>query len=672
MKNLPKVNLNDQAPIVMGPLDRWMGDSKILCDGLPNGILNKVDTGCGGSYIAMNNLESTVLMVPLVDIVIQKAQDAQGRTGVLKLGVHGTRPKDNLKAVTEDDIEAYVKLMIAASQPIKIAVVYDSFPKVHNVLSRMGLQDSVRYVVDEWHGILEAYRGNAIRTMMSLLRTKSKVTWMSATPLKDDMLPQYFEGMAYTEILWPNLVRVRPRLTKTNKPFLAIQNVITNYHLKGLSGEGVEVSCFDGTTFTSRSLMVYLNSVLEIKSLLMKLGKDGILLDPKDVNIIVSDNERNDSIITAPINGLTYTIGKPTKDPKKYTFITAKAFEGVDMYSEDAATYIVCNSAKPNTVLPIESAIRQIMGRNRCESNPIRNILHLIFNTDRTGTSLSDIEVMDGLLCKETEVLVDMWAKGGMEKEAIRRLVVKGEKEGFYVYNPLDDTVVYDEMKRLSTYRKMKTLYVTFKDGLSVRNGCKDAGFDVSGTTQTWMALEGKEKCLVKGPEMIKKLWMEYQSLVGNNSSEARYQRIRIEAGGDIGAVIKEASELGFTDSDLEKCQWKLAKVSRKVMAQSKTSRPYYYSKIKALGLSPTDQYSFTDDLKPQIYKVLDSIGKWFASQVADEYKSRYENLADDVDISLTALKEVYPDAKVVQVTKDGKRVRVTILGQFQDPFELK
>jgi hypothetical protein len=669
LNKLQKVNLNDKAPIVMGPLDRWMGDSKILMDGLPNGILNKVDTGCGGSWVAMNNTEPTVLLVPLVDIAIQKAKDAKGRSGVLKLAVHGPRTEEGLKAVGEFEIEKYVTLMKFTQQPIKIAVVYDSFPKVHNVLVRLGLEDSIRYVVDEWHGILEKHRNPAIRTMLSLLKSKSKVTWLSATPLKDEMLPTYYEGMDYTEVIWPNLIRIKPRLTKTNKPFLAIVNVLTNYHLKGINGNGVNVTCFDGTVFESKSIMVYVNSVLEIKSILTKLISEGITLDPKDVNIIVSDNERNNCIINNPINGITYEIGRPTTDYKKYTFVTAKAFEGVDLYSEDAATYVVCNVNKPNTVLPIETTIRQIMGRNRCESNPIRNILHLIFNTDRTGITLAEVEENDKRLCMETEVLMELWKKGGIEKEAIRRLVVKGEKEGFYVYNPLDDTIVYDEVKRLSIYRDNMTLYVTFKDGLSVRNGCKDAGFDVSGTTQTWMPIEGVEKCLVKSPELFKKVWMEYQGLIGNESQEAKYRRIVIEARGEIGALVKEATELGFKEADFDKCQWKLNNIARKVMAKSLSWRPYYYSKIKALKLDPEAKYSFTEDLKPKLIKILKEVGNWFADQVSEEYKSRYVNLVNDVDVGLESLKEVYPNAVVKKHKAEGKQSRVTILGEFKDPF---
>jgi len=69
-------------------------------DELPvNCLLNKGATGCGGTDLALSNDKNTIVAMPFISVVINKAENKKHRNKVL--GVYGE--------TTEDEIEEYIQ-----------------------------------------------------------------------------------------------------------------------------------------------------------------------------------------------------------------------------------------------------------------------------------------------------------------------------------------------------------------------------------------------------------------------------------------------------------------------------------------------------------------------------------------------------------------------------------
>ena len=107
--------------------------------------------------------------MPYVPLIRNKEQ--QHRDTVL--GVY--------EGVTEADIMEYVN----SHTTHKIAVTYDSVPKVVSILQRNGINPYKNYflLVDEWQVLVNSYefRYDAIRALLNEAAKFERVTYMSAT-----------------------------------------------------------------------------------------------------------------------------------------------------------------------------------------------------------------------------------------------------------------------------------------------------------------------------------------------------------------------------------------------------------------------------------------------------------------------------------------------------------
>ena len=119
----------------------------------------------------------------------------------------------------------------------------------------------------------------------------------------------------------------------------------------------------------SEEAYFFVNSVREIKTILTKSK-----LTNDDCRIICADDELNHYKLEG------FEISSSTAPAKRFTFVTCKAFEGVDFYSETAICFIVSSSNNKHTLISIDMDIPQIAGRIRTKSNPFRNKIVHIFN----------------------------------------------------------------------------------------------------------------------------------------------------------------------------------------------------------------------------------------------------------------------------------------------------
>lgn len=107
---------------------------------LPNGILNKKETGCGATTVVLENSENVIVACPNRQLIINKvAQYPNERCPYRLLAVK--------QGVTVDDIETYIK-ECNKRQPVKIMVTYDSFPKVNTIMKQYF--SDYKVVVDEY------------------------------------------------------------------------------------------------------------------------------------------------------------------------------------------------------------------------------------------------------------------------------------------------------------------------------------------------------------------------------------------------------------------------------------------------------------------------------------------------------------------------------------------
>lgn len=137
-----------------------------------NYVLNKGVTGCGATSLAIKQPGHTILAMPYRSLVENKAASNPNL-----LGLHGNIENK------EHVIAQYLK----THDTIKIAVTYDSFPMVCDILEAQGVNPykDIFLFVDEWHTMFNDYRfrNKASRGVLDRARSFERKTFVSATPI---------------------------------------------------------------------------------------------------------------------------------------------------------------------------------------------------------------------------------------------------------------------------------------------------------------------------------------------------------------------------------------------------------------------------------------------------------------------------------------------------------
>jgi hypothetical protein len=82
---------------------------------LPIGILNKKETGCGATHLALTNNQNIIVVVPTVELIKNKTSQLEGLFGVYA-------------GINMLDLQNYIYNI--GNKPIKIMVTYDSLSKL--------------------------------------------------------------------------------------------------------------------------------------------------------------------------------------------------------------------------------------------------------------------------------------------------------------------------------------------------------------------------------------------------------------------------------------------------------------------------------------------------------------------------------------------------------------
>ena len=136
-----------------------------------NCVFNKGITGCGATTLAIKQPGNTILAMPFRGLVDNKVASNPNL-----LGIHGDMKRT-------DEIVRYIK----NHDLHKIAVTYDSFPLVCDVLLDQGLDPYKDYFlfVDEWHILFNSYkfRNQTARHLLDRSELFDRKTFVSATPI---------------------------------------------------------------------------------------------------------------------------------------------------------------------------------------------------------------------------------------------------------------------------------------------------------------------------------------------------------------------------------------------------------------------------------------------------------------------------------------------------------
>jgi hypothetical protein len=155
-----------------------------------NCLFNKGIPGCGGTELALSNSKNTIIAMPFISLVKNKVEKEEHREKVL--GVCGD--------TSNYEIEEYIR----THDVWKIAVVYNSLPRVIKIFEDMGINpyESCFLLTDEYHLLFNQYvfRNDAIMQLLALASKFKEATYMTATPLCDEFMLEEIKDLPVYEV----------------------------------------------------------------------------------------------------------------------------------------------------------------------------------------------------------------------------------------------------------------------------------------------------------------------------------------------------------------------------------------------------------------------------------------------------------------------------------------
>lgn len=423
---------------------------------IPKGIVDKAATGVGMSSIALEDNNPTIIAVPTIEVIKNKtAQYPNNRRSELVFGYYADIKEKNL-----------VNYINNTTVP-KILVTYDSFYKVAKLIDKT----KYRVVVDEFSDLLDAYsyRDKAIEKLLASVKEFDYVSYISATPLKEEYYPEALKGLDEYEIVWQGTVKIKVERKKTNKPYKLACNIIEAYKATGDDGLLMPNNHY------SKAAYFFVNSVNNIASIL-----ETSELDANEVRVICANTEVNQNKLE------NYKIQTALDPEKKFNFITSTAFKGCDFYSDTGVTYIISNTSNSNTLISIDTDIKQIAGRIRNSNNPFNNHIYHIYNTDNSLLTAEEFEVLVKKKIKSTNSTISLFYKGDEEEREtyLNNYYVKAKckfRDDDYTYLTDENEIIFNNYAVLNDKRRWEVSSNVYRDGVSIREAYLKAGcFDIS------------------------------------------------------------------------------------------------------------------------------------------------------------------------------------------------
>lgn len=420
----------------MIPLDIKEENGFLIMDDFPeNCIFNKVKTGCGATTIALTNSQNYIIVVPTTDLVINKCYPSKDKDGN-DLVWKKSEIVPDVSPVNSQLFGLYGRFTVSTKTKLKkflnkegVKKIICTYDKVEKIMPFIN-PDEYKILVDEYHDLFKQYlfRFKAINGVLDHYNKFNSYCFLSATPIPEFVKPNTFKDMTEYVANWKSIDKITIYPCKSEKAYETAAKIIKQYQ---------EIGYFVLDAMKSEEAYFFVNSVREMKKILEKTN-----LTNDDCRIICADNEKNSTKLEG------FKISNSASKPKRFTFVTCKAFEGVDFYSDTALCFIVSNGYNEHTLISVDMDIPQIAGRIRTKSNPFRNKIVHIFNPKKVSYYVPlDIKIQD--LDKElatarkralkynSEPVDDIRAQENTERERLGADTYIIKKDGKYEVNDM-------------------------------------------------------------------------------------------------------------------------------------------------------------------------------------------------------------------------------------------
>lgn len=363
-------------------------------------ILNKYVTGCGATTMFLADPLPTILCSPRKALMYCKAESKRFKGKIYLF--RNEKDPDNASVIDlENRMMEYIRSFanpFTTGAP-KILVSYDSFRHVKQRLLEDGTLGRFQIIVDEAQALFTdaAFKGDvSIEFLENLQGLPNRVIYMSATPyLEDylDMLPE-FQNMPYVQLKWhPSSLTATNIVSKEydhGRLGETVRNIISGYRDNGFFEEKIH----KGQHVYAKEALFFLNNVKAVIGII-----NANSLTPADTTVICAFTDKN----RAALKKIGFEIGKaPQEDePRKpFTFVTKCSFEGTDFYTQ-AYTYIFSNVTVDSMAVDVSLDLKQILGRQRDETNPFKYDATFFYKTDPELAGKEDNEIRAIIAKKE-------------------------------------------------------------------------------------------------------------------------------------------------------------------------------------------------------------------------------------------------------------------------------
>lgn len=394
----------------------------------PNTFNVKGMTGCGATTMLLENNQPMIISCPTRELCDNKSS-AERHTGQVLW---------YKKGVLDDDIREYLDTVDVP----KFIVVYDSTQNLYKALARIEEEEvGKKYVlaVDEAHMMMTAlsYRDSAIKSLTALTSKFDNVQFITATPLEAEFAPEIFTEYNYVEYDWEGSKKVEVKAIQQKSPIKAVCNFIERFKIYGK----IPVNNEEGEEIEAKELIFFINSVKDIATVIKTTN-----LTPDDCKIIVATKYHNTEILARAfeITSKELKLAKASDPNKKYTFVTSKAFEGVDFYSESALSIVVSSVKTKSTLLDMGVSLPQIAGRIRTPENRLKGTLLFIYNTTSYDKSPEEQEKEVQIEIKDAQHCVDGYydLKTENRRRVMRGMINSEYKHGLVEIKEFDEQII--------------------------------------------------------------------------------------------------------------------------------------------------------------------------------------------------------------------------------------
>lgn len=565
-------------------------------------LFNKVLCGAGGTHLALKNDIPYIILVPYIELINSKVKNTEEYTGIQ--AVFGEVTEAELVRAFDSDCKKFLG-------------TYHSLPKILKSLSKSFSKKAKDFqlLVDEAHMLTEGddkdFMHNEINFILQSYTEFKSVCFMTATPYEEESIPDQLLHLPLVKAKWSTLGTTQLIAQKIEGKFNDYVCQIALEHIDGRK---------KGDPF------FFYNSVEAIAVIAKKLIESKIC-DVKDIRIIAAD--KNDAYLKRYAHkDLSIESTHDCRiNPKKITFVTAKAFEGCDIIQEEGVTYICADGKKKHTRLEIHTKIPQIV--NRIRNSKYKETAYLLYTTSFTK---------DCRTKEEFKVFIEKEMRD--TKEALEELnTLKSDKLKSYMDNDKLDSDEYltkdlegnlivnpNAGKRaLSQWASANQLfYYNAYDQEHITNvKSKSTLLEIINNgeaIQFFQPPAGTDKIKLGGKATnFKKLCLDYIEALENKDNE---QRKFIE---DFNNVLKEARET-FKNNVVEHIKASAMKQSvleKRIEVQTKTN--IHLDSIPAkLNLQKSQFYSLKD-IKTRLTSIYEEMGinkKAKASDIEALYKT--------------------------------------------------